>query len=111
MHRLWAGPDRRVLALNAADQVLNEWSLAHATRLWHGGMSLVTNRLNAPDGVNLMANASVIALGALFTPVTLLWGAATTHVTILTFNLAATAAAWYLLFRKGLGLQHTAAAL
>ncbi len=58
------------MALNAADQALYEWFLAYDTRIATGDVGLITDRLNVPDGVNLLANTSVIALGVLMTPVT-----------------------------------------
>jgi len=100
---LWPNPGGRILALNPPDQILYEWFLAHGTRVWNGDFALVTDRLNAPDGVNLLANTTVIALGALFTPITVLFGAPTTFAVIVGLNLAGTAAAWYLLFRRTMG--------
>jgi hypothetical protein len=108
---LWADPSRRVLALNAPDQTLYEWFLAYDTRLFSGDFGLVSDRLNAPDGVNLLANTSVIALGALFTPVTLLFGVPVTFTAITTLNLAGTAVAWYLLFTRTLRAHRLAAAV
>ena len=55
--------------------MLSEWFLAYDARIYAGDFSLVTDRLNAPDGVNLLANASVILLGLLLGPVTLAFGA------------------------------------
>jgi hypothetical protein len=108
---LWPDPHTRVLADNAADQTLYEWFLAHDTRLFTGDFGLLTHRLNAPDGVNLLANTSVIGLGALFAPITLLFGAPVTFAVIAAVNLAGTAAGWYLLFARTLRLHRGAAAL
>jgi hypothetical protein len=106
---LWPDPGARVLALNPEDQALYEWFLANDTRIFLGDFHLVTDRLNAPDGVNLMANTTVIALGALFAPVTLAFGAPATFAAIATVNLALTALAWYLLFTRGLKVHRFAA--
>jgi hypothetical protein len=106
---LWPDPNNHVLALNAEDQTLYEWFLAHDARLLLGDFSLVTDRLNAPDGVNLMANTTVIALGAIFAPVTLAFGAGTTFALIAGLNLALTGLAWYLLFARALGAHRLAA--
>lgn len=108
---LWPDPDTRTLALNPADQILYEWFLAHGTALWHGDLSLVTDRLNAPYGVNLLANTTVILLGAVFAPVTLTLGAATTFALLVALNLAGTAIAWYLLFHRTLGATRASAAV
>jgi len=111
MHGLWPSPDTKVLGLNPEDQTLYEWFLAMDSRVLHGDFSLLTDRLNAPDGVNLMANTTVIALGALFSPVTLLFGAPATFVLLATLTLSLTAVAFYLLFRKVLGVHRLAAGI
>ena len=71
----------------------------------------VTDRLNAPDGVNLMANTTLIVLGVLLAPVTLLFGAPVTFALLVALNLAGTALAWYLLFARTLGARRLAAAV
>ena len=109
-HGLWPNPTARVLALNPEDQTLYEWFLAYDARVLLGDFSLLSDRLNAPDGVNLMANTTVIALGALLAPVTLLFGAPTTFALIAAANLAGTAIAWYLLYVRTLGARRLAAA-
>lgn len=110
-HGLWADPGARVLALNPEDQTLYEWFLATDARVLRGDFSLLSDRLNAPDGVNLMANTTVIALGVLFAPVTLVAGASTTFALLAAGNLAGTAIAWYLCFTRTLGAGRLAAAL
>ena len=107
LNGLWIGPSGRTLADNPADQVLVEWFLAH-----HGNhFGLLTHALNAPDGVNLLANASTIGLGVLFAPVTWLFGAPATFALVATLNLAGTAIAWYLLFARTLKANQLGAAL
>ncbi|HEX5595854.1 MAG TPA: hypothetical protein VFX61_07535 [Micromonosporaceae bacterium] len=110
-HGLWPDPTSRVLALNPEDQTLYEWFLAYDARILLGDFGLQSDRLNAPDGVNLLANTSVIALGLLFAPVTLLFGAPVSFALIAAGNLAATAVAWYLLYTRLLGAHRFAAAL
>lgn len=110
MHGLLADPNGRALAQNPADQTLYEWFLSYDTHFWTGDFSLVTDRLNSPNGVNLLANTTVIALGVLFTPVTLLLGTGTTFAVIALLNLVGTATAWYLLFRRTLRAGVLAAA-
>ncbi|NED55492.1 hypothetical protein G3I24_31970 [Micromonospora aurantiaca] len=110
-HGLWPAPGTRVLALNPADQTLYEWFLALDARALRGELSLVTGRLNAPDGVNLMANTSVVALGVLLGPVTLAFGAPVTFALLVAANTAGTALAWYLLFVRVLRARRLAAAL
>ncbi|WCN82364.1 hypothetical protein [Micromonospora sp. LH3U1] len=110
-HGLWPDPAGRTLALNPEDQTLYEWFLAVDARALLGDFDLLTNRLNAPDGVNLMANTTVIALGVVFAPVTLLLGAPVTFALLAGANLAGTALAWYLLFHRTLRARRLAAAL
>ncbi|WP_320065917.1 hypothetical protein [Micromonospora sp. RTGN7] len=110
-HGLWPDPSGRVLALNPADQALYEWFLAVDSRALLGDFGLLSDRLNAPDGVNLMANTTVIALGVLFAPVTLLFGAPVTFALLAGLNLAGTAVAWHLLFTRLLRAHPVAAAL
>ncbi|MET7666582.1 hypothetical protein [Micromonospora luteifusca] len=110
-HGLWPDPTGRILALNPEDQTLYEWFLAVDARALLGDFNLLTDRLNAPDGVNLMANTSVIALGIVFAPVTLLLGAPVTFALLAAANLAGTALAWYLLFHRTLRARPFAAAL
>ncbi|MEU8422560.1 hypothetical protein AB0C15_16965 [Micromonospora sp. NPDC048835] len=110
-HGLWPDPSGRTLALNPEDQTLYEWFLAVDARALLGDFDLLTDRLNAPDGVNLMANTTVIALGVLLAPVTLLLGAPVTFALLAAANLAGTALAWYLLFHRTLRARRVAAAL
>lgn len=110
-HGLWPDPATRVLTLNPEDQVLIEWFLAVDTRLLLGEHGLVTDRLNAPEGVNLLANASSPVLGFLLAPITLTFGAAVSFAVLTIGNLAATATAWYLLFARTLRVHRAAAAV
>ncbi len=109
-HRLWPGPAGRALALNPSDQALDEWFLAYATRAYRGDFSLVTGMLNAPEGINLLCNASLIGMGLLLAPVTLAFGAPVTFSLLVAGNLAATGIGWYLLFARTLDV-HRAGAL
>src|SRR4029079_644505 len=77
--------------------------------VWKGDFSLVTDRLNAPDGVNLMSNASHILHGVLMAPVTVLFGPGVSFAVLVALNLAATATGWYLLFARELRLHRGAA--
>ena len=108
-HQLLADPNRRLLSGNWQDQVLIEWFLSYGSRVWLGDFSLVTDRLNAPEGVNLMANASHIAHAVILAPVTWLWGAPVSFVVALVGNLAATAFCWYLVLSRELVVSRVAA--
>src|SRR5205085_1617575 len=81
----------------------------YATRAYRGDFALVTGALNAPDGVNLLGNASLIGLGLLFAPLTLALGAPATFAVVTGFNLAATGAGWYLVFARTLRMHRLAA--
>lgn len=106
---LWPDPDTRTLALNPADQILVEWFLSYGSRVFSDDFGLVTDRLNAPDGINMLTNAGTLGLGALFAPITWAFGAPTTFAVIMAFNLAATATGWYLLFARTFGASRFAA--
>jgi hypothetical protein len=98
---LWADPGGRRLEWSFQDQTQHEWFLAwgaHAlTDLVH---PFVTGVVNSPDGVNLLANTSLLGLAVPLTPVTLLLGPAVSYVTAMTLGLAATGTGWYLLLRR-----------
>ncbi len=73
-----------------------EWTLIHATRIFtHGENPLFTPQMNAPNGVNLMANTGLLGLTVPLVPVTLLFGPAVAFTVMLTAGLTATAWAWY----------------
>jgi hypothetical protein len=99
--RMWRDPTGTVLADNGQDQTFFEWVLAHAAHaVTHLHSPLFTDRLNAPDGVNLMANTSILALALPLAPVTGWLGPAVTFLILLTAALAGTAAAWYHLLSR-----------
>jgi len=108
-HGLWPDPATRTLGLNPEDQTLIEWFLANDVRLLVGDVGLVSDRINAPAGFNMMVNATIIVIGVLFAPVTTLFGAPVSFALLTAGNLAATAVAWYLLLRHTLGASRFAA--
>ncbi|HEY2947841.1 MAG TPA: hypothetical protein VGJ53_05495 [Micromonosporaceae bacterium] len=100
---LWLNLDSRTPAVNPQDHAFFQWALAHAARVVTDGVNpFVTDRMNVPHGVNLMANTSVLGLGVPLTPVTLLFGPQTSFAVLLVLGLAGTAAAWYWLFSRHL---------
>ncbi|MGR6318057.1 hypothetical protein Q2K19_02575 [Micromonospora soli] len=106
----WGRPDR--LFHQAGDQMLFEWMLARAARAVVGGENpLHSSALNAPDGVNLMANTSVLGLGVPLTPVTLLAGSQVAFLVAVVTCLAGTATAWYALLARRLVRSRVAAAV
>ncbi|MEU4778185.1 hypothetical protein [Micromonospora sp. NPDC023633] len=106
----WGRPGR--LFHQAGDQILFEWMLARAARAVTGLENpLYSAELNAPDGVNLMANTSVLGLGVPLTPVTLLFGSQVAFLVAVVCCLAGTATAWYALLRRRLVDSRVAAAV
>ena len=108
---LWEDPETKFLTHNPSDQILHEWFLAYETGIWSGDFDLVTDRLNAPEGVNLMTNTPILALGVLLAPITATFGGPTAFALVIALNLAATSIAWYLLFKRSLGAGTPAAAV
>jgi hypothetical protein len=110
--RLWAHPGQRVLRDNIQDQIFFEWVLAHAARVvTHLENPFFTTRMNAPDGVNLIANTSVLGIGIPLTPVTLLFGPQISFIVFLTVALAGTAFAWYYVLSRHVVTSRWAAVL
>jgi hypothetical protein len=93
---LWRHVDALTLVNGGSDVPFFEWTLVHATRIFtHGENPLFTPQMNAPNGVNLMANTGLLGLTVPLVPVTLLFGPAVTFTIMLTGGPAATAWAWY----------------
>ena len=93
---LWRHVDALALVNGGSDVRFFEWTLVHAARIFtHGKNPLFTPQMNAPNGVNLMANTGLLGLTVPLVPVTLLFGPAVAFTIMLTGGLAATAWAWY----------------
>jgi hypothetical protein len=93
---MWMHVGSLALANGGSDVTFFEWTLVHATRIFtHGENPLFTSQMNAPNGVNLMANTGLLGLTVPLVPVTLLFGPAAAFTIMLTGGLAATAWAWY----------------
>ncbi|WP_439679336.1 glycosyl transferase [Embleya sp. MST-111070] len=108
----WGGPGGRYLVDSGQDQRQWEWFFAVTARaVAHGENPLTTTLQNHPDGVNLMANTSMPGLSIPLAPITWLFGPSATWAIVLTFGLAATAAAWYYLISRHLDVSRPAAAL
>src|SRR5262245_15556735 len=97
---LWPHPELRVLSENVGDHVQHEWFLSRGPVIVNGDIALVTNRMNAPDGINLLTNTSIMLPAVLLAPVTLWFGPWTSFAVLVMVSLAATAAGWYLLFTR-----------
>ncbi|MEH0842929.1 hypothetical protein V6U81_11140 [Micromonospora sp. CPCC 205711] len=93
--RFWLRPGSGVRD-NPSDQSQFEWMMAHGARVvteWD--YPFATHRMNVPDGVNLMANTSVLSVSIPMTPVTVFFGPHWSFLLFLTLGMAATGAAWY----------------
>lgn len=111
MQRLWLDPQNLVLGHNPTDQNFAEWMyLDQANALTEGRNPFFSLGQNAPLGINLMGNVATHLVSWLLTPVTLLFGAGVTFAIAVTFNLAATASAWYYVLSRHL-VRHRAAAI
>ncbi len=108
---LWARPDA-VPSANMADPGFFEWMLVHAVRIFtHGEHPFFTPQLNAPSGVNVMANTGLLGLTVPLVPVTALFGAPVAFVVLLTAGVAGTATAWYAMLRRYVTRGRLSAAL
>nr|WP_319461050.1 hypothetical protein [Micromonospora sp. RTP1Z1] len=110
--RIWVDPAGRVASLYSSDPAQVQFFLAHSVRVvLHGEFPFYTDQFNYPDGVNLMANTAILALGIPMVPVTLLFGPAVSFVTLVTLGLAGTAAAWYHVLSRHVVRNRLAAAV
>lgn len=83
------------------DHTFFQTMFAHGARvLFHGDNPFFTDRFNAPDGVNLMANTSSLGLTLPMAPVTALWGPHVSYAIVLVIGLAGTAYGWYWLLSR-----------
>ena len=112
MRNLWADPAHLDPSANTSDPAFFEWALRHAARIFTAGEHpFLTSRLNAPYGVNLLANTGLLGLTVPLVPVTLLFGPSVSFVLMLTLGLAATASVWYVVLYRYVVRQRVAAAL
>ena len=85
-----------------ADNDLMAWFMRYAAdAIAHGHLpALVTTAMNAPHGINLMWNNSVLFPAVVLAPVTLLGGPLTSLTVLATVGYAGSAAAMYWLLRR-----------
>jgi len=110
--RLWANPAGRVQAGDPHDVDLFIWYMRYAaTAIAHGRLpALFTTALNAPTGVSVMWNTSILLPGVLLAPVTLLAGPQVSLTVLLTLGFAGSAASLFWVLRRW-GASTPAAAL
>src|SRR4051794_6230982 len=93
---LWRSPNGRVLVENRDDHAFFAWLLSNnAHTVADRRYPFFSDWLNAPKGVNLMANNSIWLESLPLTPVTLTLGPFVALAIALAAGLAGTAAAWY----------------
>ena len=99
---LWADPASLTVAGNPHDADQFAWFLRYdATAVAQGRLpALVTTAMNAPQGINLMWNTSLLLPGVLLTPVTLLLGPQTSLTVLMTVGFAGSAASLFLVLRR-----------
>lgn len=98
--RFWLNPAAGVRD-NPSDQALFEWMMAHGARVVTDfAYPFASERMNVPDGVNLMANTSVLSVSLPMTPVTVLFGPRAAFLVFLTGGLIATGVSWYFVLSR-----------
>jgi hypothetical protein len=85
-----------------SDIYLNIWFMRYAaTAVSHGHLpALITTAVNAPRGINLMWNTSMLLPGVLLAPLTLLAGPSVSLAVLLVVGFAGSASALYLVLRR-----------
>ncbi|HEX5540035.1 MAG TPA: hypothetical protein VFX60_00490 [Micromonospora sp.] len=107
--RLWRDLSHG-LSANKMDHAQFEWMLAHGARVITKLVyPFVSYQMNVPDGVNMMANTSVLAISLPLSPITLLFGPHVSFNVFLTAALVATAVSWYFLLSRYLVTSRLAA--
>jgi hypothetical protein len=100
--RLWADPAGRAQVGDIADVDLFAWFMHYdATAIAHGHLpALITTAMNAPRGINLMWNTSLLLPGSVLAPVTLLAGPQVSLTVLLTLGIAGSAASLFWVLRR-----------
>lgn len=102
--RLWADPASRTPAGDPGpgDIDLLGWFMRYsATAISHGRLpALVSTAMNAPRGINMMWNTSLLLPGVVLAPVTLLAGPQTSLNVLLTLGFAGSAASMFVVLRR-----------
>jgi hypothetical protein len=99
--RLPLVPSAQMPVTPLSDNAQQVWFLAWpAHALAHGQNPFVSNYMNFPDGLNMMANTSMLLLGVLFAPLTWIAGPIATYVTLLRLGFFASSASACLAARR-----------
>ncbi|MFU8871390.1 hypothetical protein [Micromonospora sp. SL4-19] len=106
----WGDVQHRVSSHLPTDHSWFEWLFAHgAHSVRHLENPLFTTRQNAPDGVNMMANTSLLGVTLPLAPLTLLFGPQVVYALYLGAALSATAATSYWMLSRHLVRSRAAA--
>ncbi|MGN9892662.1 hypothetical protein [Micromonospora sp. L31] len=106
----WMDVQHRVSSHLPTDHSWFEWLFQHgAYSVRHLENPLFSARQNAPDGVNMMANTSLLGMTLPLAPVTLLFGPQVTYALYLGGALAATAGTSYWMLSRHLVRSRAAA--
>ncbi|WP_373870725.1 hypothetical protein [Micromonospora sediminimaris] len=106
----WADVNNRVSSHLPTDHSWFEWLFAHgAYSVQHLENPLFTARQNAPDGVNMMANTSLLGVTLPLAPLTMLLGPQVVYALYLGGALAATAGTSYWMLSRHLVRSRAAA--
>ncbi len=98
---VWVHWSSSLNGCNCWDQVQQQWFVQWVqSALGHGHSVLYTNAIYVPGGINLMWNASVIALGFLFSPLTATIGVVHTFSILLTASFAFSATTTFVVLRR-----------
>ncbi|GAB7051822.1 glycosyl transferase [Catenuloplanes indicus JCM 9534] len=101
MGRYLADPNGTLTSHVPADHTWFQWLLSHgAHAVRHLENPLFSTAQNAPDGVNMMANTSVLGVTIPMTPVTMLFGPRVAYVVWMVGACAGTATAAYWALRR-----------
>ncbi len=100
--RLWAAPGSQMVAGNPNDNDYYAWMMRYsAAAISHGRLpALVSTALDAPHGINLMWNNSMLLPGILLTPITDLFGPQASLTVLLTLGFAGSAASMFFVLRR-----------
>jgi hypothetical protein len=106
----WVDIEHRVSSHLPTDHSWFEWLLSHgAYSVRHLENPLFSTRQNAPDGVNMMANTSVLGVSLPMAPITMLFGPQVAYSIYLGGALAGTAATSYWMLSRHLVTSRAAA--
>lgn len=108
--QVWSSHPTSTMVCPCGDPASFEWFIAWpAYAISHGHSLFFTTAVHVPQGMNLLANTSVLALGVVLAPVTWLFGPVTSLNVALTAAPALSALAAYACLRRALGLRWPAA--